>query len=236
VRRCSLRVPAADSELALLRMLEWFPEGVEERSEGDQVVLSGYASEAPAPGLEVDEVPDGWAEAWRDFHHPVRVGRLWVGPPWCEPEAPAVVIDPGHAFGTGAHGSTRAALELLQTLEPCAALDLGCGSGVLSIAAAVLGFGPLRAYDLDPLAVRATLENANRNGVSVEAENLDVLSGALPAAPLWLANLQLDLLERLLGRPDVPPVVLASGLLADQTLGGRGRVVVDGWAAELVLG
>ncbi|MGZ4430992.1 MAG: 50S ribosomal protein L11 methyltransferase [Gaiellales bacterium] len=235
MRRCSLRVPASGADLALLRMLEWFPEGVEERSEGDEVVLSGYAAEPPAPGLEVEEVEDGWADAWRDFHHPVRIGRLWVGPPWCEPQPPAVVIDPGHAFGTGGHGSTRAALELLQTLEPCPALDLGCGSGVLSIAASVLGFGPLRAYDLDPLAVRATADNAGRNGVPVDVEQLDVLTGPLLPAPLWLANLQLDLLERLLERSDVPPLLLASGLLASQTLGGSRRAVVDGWAAELVL-
>jgi len=165
---------------------------------------------------------------------PVRVGRFWVGPPWCEPEQPAVVIDPGRAFGTGAHGSTRAALELLQTLEPAAALDLGCGSGVLSIAALLLGFGPLQAFDIDPLAVDATGRNAERNGVEVDVARADVLTDPLPPAPLWLANLELHLLEPLLRRPDVPPRVLVSGLLESQTVGGVRRAVVDGWAAELV--
>ena len=152
----------------------------------------------------------------------MREGRLWIGPPWCEPEPLAVVIDPGHAFGTGAHGSTRAALRLLQTLEPGPALDLGCGSGVLSIAALRLGFGPLRAFDLDPLAVDATRrerrpETASRS----RSRGRDVLSDRLPPAPLWLANLELHLLEPLLRRPDLPPLVLVSGLLESQTAGWR---------------
>jgi hypothetical protein len=83
----------------------------------------------------------------------VRAGRLWVGPPWHQPEHPAVVIDPGHAFGTGAHGSTRAALLLLQRLAPGPVLDVGCGSGVLAIAAARLGFGPPAPLGLAHLAL-----------------------------------------------------------------------------------
>jgi ribosomal protein L11 methyltransferase len=157
-----------------------------------------------------------------------------VGPPWFDAEKIAVVIDPGRAFGTGAHGSTRAALALLQELEPGPALDLGCGSGVLSIAALKLGFGPVQAFDIDPLAVSATAENATRNGVDVPVERRDVLVDPLPEAPLWLANLELHLLEPLLGRRDRPPLVLASGLLESQRLGDGPRRVVDGWAAELV--
>ena len=236
--RFSLRVAADEADLALLRMLEWFPAGVEEQREGDQVVISGYAEAAPAAGLEQTPVADGWEDAWRDFHHPVQQGRIWVAPPWDADSAPAgciaVVIDPGRAFGTGGHGSTRAALELLQRLEPSPALDLGCGSGVLSIAALRLGFGPLRAFDHDPLAVEATAHNARRNGVELEVERRDVLVDALPAAPLWLANLELHLLLPLLARDDVPALVLVSGLLADQSLGGAQRVEVEGWAAELV--
>jgi ribosomal protein L11 methyltransferase len=239
VRRFELRTRSEDAPAALVAMLDAFPAGLEEADEGDVVVLAGYADERPpgAPaGLRAAAVERGWEERWREYHRPVRVGRLWIGAPWHEREELAVVIEPGGAFGTGAHGSTRAALELLQRLEPSPALDLGCGSGVLAIAAARLGFGPLVAFDRDPLAVAATAENAARNGVAVPVAHADVLApeAALPAAPLWLANLQLDLLERLLARPDVPPLVLASGLLADQTLGGDERAVVDGWAAELV--
>jgi ribosomal protein L11 methyltransferase len=236
--RFSLRVPAGEADLALVRMLEWFPDGVEEQREGDEVVISGYAESPPADGLEQSPVADGWEDGWRRFHRPVRQGRIWVAPPWEAGRAPAgcmpVVIDPGHAFGTGGHGSTRAALELLQRLEPSPALDLGCGSGVLSIAALRLGFGPLMAFDHDPLAVDATAENARRNGVQVEVSLLDVLVDTLPAAPLWLANRELALLLPLLARDDLPPLVLVSGLLAEQTVGGGQRAVVDGWAAELV--
>ena len=140
MNRYTLRVPAADAELATLRMLEWFPDGIEEQRDGDQVELSGFAEQAPDPSLSESPVVDGWADAWRDFHRPVREGRLWVGPPWSQPEPIAVVIDPGRAFGTGAHGSTRAALALLQELDARAgtrprlrlrrALDRGCEARV----------------------------------------------------------------------------------------------------------
>ena len=224
MNRYSLRVPAADAEIALARMLELFPEGVEEERDGGDVVLTGYAEEPPAPDLEPQAVEPGWEDAWRAFHRPVRVGPLWIGPPWFPPEEVAVVIDPGRAFGTGAHGSTRAALELLAGLDPSPALDLGCGSGVLSVA----------AFDVDPLAVGATAENAARNGVEVAVALADVLADPLPSAPLWLANLELGILERLLERADLPARILASGLTADQTLGGSPRAEVDGWAAELL--
>ncbi len=234
MRRFGLRVPSADVELGLARMLDLFPGGVEQEADGDDVVLWGYAEQAPAEGLTGEDVEPGWKDRWREHHRPVRCGRLWIGPPWFAPEPVAVVIDPGRAFGTGAHGSTRAALELLQRIEPQPALDLGCGSGVLSIAAVLLGFPPPLAFDLDPLAVDATRENAARNGVAIGAERRDVLRDPLPEAPLWLANLELHLLEPLLRRPDRPPLALVSGLLDPQTVGGNDRVVVDGWAAELV--
>jgi len=234
VNRYSLRVPAADAEIALARMLELFPAGVEEERDGGDVVLAGYAEEPPAPDLEPQAVEPGWEDAWRAFHRPVRVGPLWIGPPWFAPEEVAVVIDPGRAFGTGAHGSTRAALELLAGLDPSPALDLGCGSGVLSVAALRLGFGPVAAFDVDPLAVGATAENAARNGVEVAVALADVLTDPLPPAPLWLANLELGILERLLERTDLPARILASGLTANQTLGGSPRAEVDGWAAEVL--
>jgi ribosomal protein L11 methyltransferase len=255
VKRYRLRVPAAEAEPALARMLDLFPDGLEEERDGDQVVFAGYAERAPAGGLEADDVVPGWEDAWRAHHRPVTVGRLWIGPPWATAptgDSPPqggvalsspvsagdcprlVVIDPGRAFGTGGHGSTRAALELLQRLSPQPALDLGCGSGVLAIAAVKLGFGPLRCFDLDPLAVEAAAENAARNGVAVTVSRADVLVDPLPRAPLWLANLELGLLERLLRRPDLPDRIIASGMLDPETIGGTRRVVVDGWAAELV--
>ena len=237
MRRYRLRVPAAEAEPALARMLDLFPGGVEEERDGGDIVLAGYADEAPADGFESDEVEPGWEDRWRAYHRPVTVGRIWVGPPWAQDEGDSplnIVIDPGRAFGTGGHGSTRAALELLQRLEPGPALDLGCGSGVLAIAAAKLGFGPLHCFDRDPLAVGATAENAERNGVALAVDEADVLVDPLPQAPLWIANLELGLLRRLLGRPDRPERILASGLLGEETVGGGERVCADGWAAELV--
>ena len=112
------------------------------------------------------EVADDWADRWRAFHGPVEIGgRLLVRPPWSPPpDDPAIidlVIDPGQAFGTGAHPTTKLCLELLLDLEPGGAfMDLGCGSGVLAIAAARLGWTPVEGVDHDPLSVTATLENA----------------------------------------------------------------------------
>ena len=237
MKRYRLRVPAAQAEPALARMLDLFPGGLEEERDGDDVILAGYAERAPAGGLEADDVEPGWEDRWRAYHRPVTVGRIWIGPPWlkCEGDSPLnVVIDPGRAFGTGGHGSTRAALELLQRLEPQRALDLGCGSGVLSIAAAKLGFDIVAALDIDSLATGAAAENAARNGVALAVAQADVLADPLPPAPLWIANLELGLLRRLLERPDLPPLILASGLLDPETVGGGERVVCDGWAAELV--
>ncbi len=234
MNRYRVTVPAGRAEEALARMLELFPQGVE-REDGDGLVtIAGYAEAPPAAGLECEPVAEGWEDAWRAFHRPVVVGGLWIGPPWCEPVSPAVVIDPGSAFGTGGHGSTRAALELLPLLPRGPLLDLGCGSGVLLVAAVRLGFGPVQAFDLDPLAVAATATNAERNGVEVVARPADVLADPLPGAPAWIANLELPLIERLLRRPDLPPVLVVSGLLASQTAGGGERVEVDGWAAELI--
>ena len=217
-----------------LRMLDWFPQGFEQEDGPGGTVFSGYAELAPDEGFTEQPVPDGWETGWREFHRPVRVGELWIGPPWFPPEPLAVVIDPGSAFGTGAHGSTRAALELLQRFEPQPAIDLGCGSGVLSVAALKLGFGPLQAFDLDPLAVIAAAENAERNDVRFPVAQADVLHDPLPAAPLWLANLQLDLIQQLLQRGDLPAAIIVSGLLDTQTAGGAERVECDGWAAEVI--
>src|SRR4051812_29485986 len=88
------------------------------------------ALRAAFPALTVTQVESGWEDAWRRFHTGVRIGPLWVGPPWEQPPAGAVavVIDPGRAFGTGAHPTTRLALELLTELKPGSLLDVGCGS------------------------------------------------------------------------------------------------------------
>ena len=177
---------------------------------------------------------DGWEDGWRAFHHGLRVGRLWVGPPWEEPpaDAIAVVIDPGRAFGTGAHATTRLALELLQEAEPTSLLDVGCGSGVLSVAAAKLGFAPVTAVDLDDVALETTRANAAANGVEV-----DVASGLRPAR-LAVMNIALDVVERMLPELPVERTITSGYLERDEPrVDGWQRLerrVRDGWAADLL--
>jgi ribosomal protein L11 methyltransferase len=182
---------------------------------------------------------EGWEEAWREFHHGVVVGRFWIGPPWEEAtdEVDAVVIDPGRAFGTGAHATTRLTLELLQKLEPGSLLDVGCGSGVLSIAAAKLGFRPIVAIDIDDDAVDITLANARFNEVELDAYRADALVDDLPPADLVVANVALDVVERLLPRLDARLAITSGYLERDdlQVTGWRRveRSDREGWAADL---
>jgi ribosomal protein L11 methyltransferase len=192
-----------------------------------------------------DRVPDDWADRWRAFHEPVLVGdRLWVRPPWADPRPGSIdiVIDPGQAFGTGAHPTTKLSLELMLELEPRGSFaDLGCGSGVLAIAAAKLGFGPVIAVDSETAAVEATLENAAANGVALErVERLDLREQAPPAGTTVAANLVRPLLLELAGRIDAEHLIL-SGLLEHEAgevaaaFGGeRRRLSADGWAAVLL--
>jgi ribosomal protein L11 methyltransferase len=198
-----------------------------------------------------DEVPDDWAERWKRFHAPVLVGgRVYVRPPWEEPAVRPgvreVVIDPGQAFGTGAHPTTRMCLELLLELDAKGSFaDLGCGSGVLAIAAAKLGFAPVDAYDADRGAVAATLANARDNGVALDrVERLDLRSQPAPPAGVVAANLMRPLLLRVAEIiDDRPAVLIASGLLEDEAdevaaafapMRERRRMTAKGWAALLL--
>jgi ribosomal protein L11 methyltransferase len=187
----------------------------------------------------VRPVEDGWEDTWRAFHRPVEVGGLWLGPPWERPPdaARAVVIDPARAFGTGAHPTTRLCVELLATTKARGSLlDVGCGSGVLAIAASRLGFSPIAALDVDPVAVETTRRNAAANGVGLDTAVVDALTGTLPAADLAVANVLLRPVEAILALLDASEAI-TSGYLAGERPRHPGwehveTLILDGWAAD----
>jgi ribosomal protein L11 methyltransferase len=255
VLRLAVRVARAEAELVLAELLELAPGGVEEVDvDAETVEYAVYGAEGELPELPdlqaaaagaggtlvsvtSSELADDWAERWRAFHRPLVIQtvtppirpRLTVRPPW-EPAPPAgldVVIDPGRAFGTGAHATTRLCLELLLdgaearqgpgdgAIGSC--VDLGCGSGVLAILAAMLGHAPVLALDCDPLAVEATRENAARNRIStsaLEVRRFDLREEQVPPSDLVVANV---LAGPLLGwaglQRSMPPRLILSGLL-----------------------
>jgi ribosomal protein L11 methyltransferase len=249
----------------LAALLELAPSGVEQVDGDGWVEYAVYGAPGELPSLpegdaEVggvlvrvsgEEVPDDWAERWKRFHAPVLVAdRVWVRPPWEEPALrPGVidlVIDPGQAFGTGAHPTTRLCLELLLGLEPEGSfVDLGCGSGVLAIAAARLGFAPVTALDSDRGATAATVANARDNGVTLDrVERIDLRRRPAPSADTVAANLMRPLLLRVAELLEEPPrALVASGLLDEEAdevacafagMGETRRLSDRGWTALLL--
>jgi ribosomal protein L11 methyltransferase len=241
-------VPGIAAEEARATMLELFPEGFEERERAGAVELAAYTDAVGATRLwrafgeyVWSEVPPDWQDRWREFHRPARVGPLWIGPPWLEPptDAMPIVIDPGRAFGTGAHPTTRLCLAMLVELghRSCSLLDIGCGSGVLAIAAAKLGFSPVTALDHDAVTLDATRENAKVNGVAIGVTMLDALQDPLPAAEVAVANISVTIVEAMAGRVD-STLLVTSGYLATEVPAFPGfhqveRRELDGWGADL---
>ncbi|HEU5363455.1 MAG TPA: 50S ribosomal protein L11 methyltransferase [Gaiellaceae bacterium] len=233
------------AEEARATMLELFPDGFEEVDRPEGVELAAYTDAAGEErvwaffgGARAADVDGGWEDKWRAFHRPARVGRLWVGPPWERPDPGlvAVVVDPGRAFGTGSHPTTLLCLEALQELEPSSLLDVGCGSGVLSIAAALLGFDPVLGVDVEGPSIEATRVNAEANGVVVEAR-LVAPDEPLPHAGVAVANISLEAVEGLPGRIDAGMLV-TSGYFASEhpVLAGYEHVhrrTRDGWACDV---
>lgn len=242
--RLAVRCAPEQAELVLAELTVLAPNGVEEQRGPGYVEYAIYGGEGELPELgEIDaavgagrvevsatEVPDDWADRWREFHKPLLVGdRLWLRPSW-EPPRPGavdVVVDPGRAFGTGAHPTTRLCLELLLELEPEGPLsDLGTGSGVLAIAAAKLGWGPVRGYDHEPAAIEAAAANAAANGVEIELERVNLRERLPPLAPTAVANMTAPILAAVAAglrrgdgagpegdAPRPPRVLVCSGIL-----------------------
>ena len=151
--------------------------------------------------------------------------------------AGAIVIEPGRAFGTGAHPTTRLCVELLAAGEKRGSLlDVGCGSGVLAIAARASA-SALTAVDNDPVAVEVTRANAGANGVALEAATVDALTDALPAADVAVANVLLAPVEAILRRLEAPRAVTSGYLVSDRPRApGWTRLArrdLDGWAADV---
>jgi ribosomal protein L11 methyltransferase len=269
--RLAVRCRPELAERVLAELLELAPGGVEEDS-GDgwvEYAIYGPPGEVPElPDLEAaageglveissTEIPDDWADRWRDFHRPVVIGeRLVVRPSW-EEEVEVnplvdIVIDPAQAFGTGAHATTALCLELLLALADSAEAsgplaDLGTGSGVLAIAAAKLGWGPVTACDSEEAAISAARENSRANGVELALMRLNLREQAPPAAPAMTANLTAPLLRGVAERFEPPRTLVCSGLLAGEeaevaaAFGSRGLDVADRrqrgeWVALLMRG
>ena len=239
-------MPDGEVEVATAWLLDRFPDGLEERDLGGLSELAVFTDDAGEAAVRAafadvssEPVQSGWEDRWKEFHRPVHAGGLWIGPPWIPPPADeiAVVVDPGRAFGTGAHPTTRACIELLARLERGSLLDAGCGSGVVAVAAARLGFAPVHAVDLDDVAVEVAAVTARANGVEIDLHHADVLDDELPCADVLVANIQLGVVEQLLGRAR-SRIAVTSGYLdteAPQAPGWAGvdRLELEGWAADV---
>ncbi|HXQ88623.1 MAG TPA: 50S ribosomal protein L11 methyltransferase [Solirubrobacterales bacterium] len=256
--RLAVRCAPEQAELVLAELTVLAPNGVEEERGPGYVEYAIYGGEGELPELgdldaaigggrvEVSstEIPDDWADRWRDFHKPLLVAdRLWLRPSW-EPRregAIDVVVDPGQAFGTGAHPTTRLCLELLCELEAAGEaggelVDLGTGSGVLAIAAAKLGWSPVRGYDHEPAALEAAAANAQINDVSLTMAQVNLREQLPDLAPVVVANMTAPILKAVScqlmkdggrtrrslhkiateGPPSVPQTLICSGLLLNE--------------------
>ena len=238
----SLRVlPAGEPEAALAALFAAGAQGVHEDGAallthfppGIDVLAVATAVRAADPGASVTvgrAADTDWTEAWKDLLSVQTIDDLRIAPPWLAEgldPAQTIVVDPGMAFGTGTHASTRLVLEEMQDLAdtPARVLDVGCGSGILAIAAAKLWPGTeVLGVDNDPLAVSATRDNAAANGVAIAAGD------ALPDGtfPLVLANIQAHVLRELKDAlvARTKGILIMSGLLTPQA-----RAVADEYAA-----
>jgi ribosomal protein L11 methyltransferase len=253
--RLAVRCPPEQADLVLAELTVLAPNGVEEERGPGYVEYAIYGGEGELPELgEIDavvgegtvsvsatEIPDDWADRWRDFHKPLLVGeRIWLRPSWEKPRHGAidVVVDPGQAFGTGAHPTTRLCLEFLLELEAAGEAngpltDLGTGSGVLAIAAAKLGWDPIAAYDHELPALEAAAANAAANGVVLGLERVNLRERLPSLAPTVVANMTSPILRAVAGQldgdrgrtrrslpavaptspPPIPATLICSGLL-----------------------
>ena len=217
--RLAVRCTPEQAEIVLAELAVLAPNGVEEERGPDYVEYAIYGGEGELPELgEIEvaagdglvevvatEVPDDWADRWQDFHKPLLVGeRLWLRPSWEEPRDGTidVVVDPGRAFGTGAHPTTRLCLEYLLQLADAGEAsgpltDLGTGSGVLAIAAAKLGWEPVYGYDHEQASIEAAAGNATVNGIELRLQRMNLREALPELAPVVVANMTAPILREI---------------------------------------
>ena len=212
--------PGQDSEAAFgfNRVIALFAPSVDVSGEVQRALVEAGFSDFPE--YKISEVPEqDWVKLTQDQFSPIRISnRLWIVPSWRTPPEPGafnIVLDPGLAFGTGSHPTTRLCLEWLdKNISPgCSVIDYGCGSGILAIAAAKLGAGNVRGVDIDPQAVILSRANASRNGVTAEFSGAD--DSAPAPADIVLANILAN------------PLKILAPLLAELTRPG-GQLVLSG--------
>jgi ribosomal protein L11 methyltransferase len=240
--RLAVRCAPEYAEAVMANLLELAPNGLEEERGPGWVEFAIYGPpgevpdvgelQAAAGGSVVDvtttSVPDDWADKWTDFHRPIEVaGRIGVRPSWWEPQEGLidVVVDPGRAFGTGGHPTTRICLGLLVELEEAGEFagpiaDWGTGSGVLGIAAAKLGWSPVTGCDRELASLETAQANAEANGVEMSIERVDVREGPPPVAPSVVANLTgnllIDCAGHLAATGEAPATLVCSGMLESE--------------------
>ena len=265
------------AEHVLAELVAIVPGGVEEERGQTYVEYAIYGDPGEVPALpaleaavgeglveiETTEIPDDWGDRWRDFHQPIEIDdRLVVRPSWIDPSASGaaagskieVVIDPGQAFGTGSHPTTRMCLALLLDLADRGEAeghlaDLGTGSGVLAIAACKLGWRSVEGADHESAALEAARANATANDVEIRLRRVNLREEPPPEAETIVANLTARLLTGVAGalqaarRP--PRIAIVSGLLETEAaevvsafkragLSERERRTDGEWAALLL--
>lgn len=199
-------------------------------------LLHKFQGAPPAPAVFRELAPENWTESWKRFFHAERVSpRVWVTPSWescpARPDDVVVKIDPGMSFGTGQHATTRSCIELIDAVSASAIpgslslLDVGCGSGILAIAAEGLGFGTVVAVDNDPVAVESARDNVrmNRPASKIDVSQCDLETGSLAGVfDVVVANILSGVLianarrlcDAVAPRPGA--CLILSGLLASQ--------------------
>jgi ribosomal protein L11 methyltransferase len=253
VIRLAVKCRPALAEMVLAELVQLAPGGVEEEAGPGWVEYAIYGAEGELPDLGAVEaaagdelveitserIPDDWADRWRDFHEPTVLadGRVVIRPAWRDspkPDVLDVVIDPGQAFGTGAHPTTRMCVDMLVWLAdregatgPIA--DLGTGSAVLAIVAAKLGWSPVLGVDHEEAALSAAAANAAANGVELEVERLNLRANAAPSSPTIVANLVAPVLRDVAAlMTDPPRALIISGLLTGEAEDVAGAFATHG--------